>query len=337
MKKIIIVGGGVAGLSALNRLADLGVSATLIEAGDYPSHKICGEFFSPGCLPILNNWDLEPVEKIDRMSFITKNRALSFSLPVAARSQSRFDFDVRLVERAEKMGATVITKTKVKEIREYDVVLENGETLPHTDLIMSSGRLFATPPLFRYVGLKAHFKGIDIQNTLELYSFSGGYGGLSPIENGCANFTCLMPISDDNKDQLLQKLFEEVPQLQERLQKGDRVYDEWMMSKVPQFGIKQTPAWPNTYFIGDAAGTVPPASGLGLSLAITSGYMAAEYVMKGNYQGFRKAWVAKYKKSFTYAHLLHRFMMSPSLSNSAIMLGKLFTTLPETLFMKTRF
>ncbi len=39
MKKVVIVGGGVAGLSALNRLSDLGIEAILIEAGTYPSHS----------------------------------------------------------------------------------------------------------------------------------------------------------------------------------------------------------------------------------------------------------------------------------------------------------
>ena len=69
MKNVLIVGGGIAGLSALNRLVDLGISATLVESGTYPSHKICGEFFSSECLPILSSWDVEPIEKIEHISF----------------------------------------------------------------------------------------------------------------------------------------------------------------------------------------------------------------------------------------------------------------------------
>ncbi len=40
----VIVGGGVAGLSAANRLADAGLSPLIVEASKYPAHRICGEF-----------------------------------------------------------------------------------------------------------------------------------------------------------------------------------------------------------------------------------------------------------------------------------------------------
>ncbi len=337
MKKIIIVGGGVAGLSALNRLIDLGISATLIEAGSYPSHKICGEFFSPECLPILNKWNLAPAKKIECVSFVTDRHTLSFSLPIHARSQSRFDFDQSLVRRAEEKGAKILTKTKVKDIGRSSIVLDSGEELSYSDLLISSGRFFGASSIPCYIGIKGHMKGIEIKNGLEMYPFSGGYAGLSSIDDDYSNFTCLMSMNMHRKEDLLQKLFEMAPHLQRRLQNGHLAFDNWMTCQIPAFGIKKTPQWANTYFIGDAAGTIPPASGLGLSIAITSGYMAADYAARGDSLGFQNAWYTKYKEVFTYGHLLHRLLTTPLAFRFVASIARLFPSLPLILFEKTRF
>ena len=332
MKKVVIIGGGVAGLSALNRLMDLGISAILIEAGDYPAHKICGEFFSTESLPILSAWNVMPSQKIDRISLVTKDHALTFALPISARSQSHFEFDEKLVSRARKNGAVILTNTKVKEIRKNEVVLENGELVSYTDLIISSGR-FSGTSVPKYVGLKAYFKGIDVDSGLEMYPLPGGYAGLSPVGEGYANLTSLLPINITNPT----KLYEFAPHLKRRLQNGEPAWDEWMSCMIPAFGIKKTPSQPNTYFIGDAAGTIPPASGLGLSIAITSGCMAAEYAAKSDGLEFKKAWHKKFKRVFTLGHTLHWLLTHPIATNCTMNLARLSPTLPLALFSKTRF
>ena len=43
-RPIEIVGGGLAGLSLGCVLARAGVPTTIFEAGDYPRHRVCGEF-----------------------------------------------------------------------------------------------------------------------------------------------------------------------------------------------------------------------------------------------------------------------------------------------------
>ncbi len=331
MKKVIVIGGGVAGLSALNRLVDLGISVTLIEAGNYPSHKICGEFFSPECLPILSAWNVEPPKQIKSISLVTQNHSLSFPLPTAARSQSHFEFDENLVKRAQIKGAQILTNTKVKEIRKNEIILDNEKALPYSDLIISAGRFFNTSPP-HYIGLKTYFKDLNMENDLEMYPLHGGYAGLSPVGKGYFNFTCLLPLHIDHQD----KLFKAAPHLQHRLQHGQMAWKEWMTCRIPAFGMKKTPIQPNTYFIGDAAGTIPPASGLGLSIAITSGYMCANYVAKNDSLGFRDAWYHKYKNIFAYGHFLHWLLTKPLAIQSAIRLGKLFPKLPSGLFSKNR-
>ena len=46
MKPITIVGGGLAGLTLGIGLRQRGVPVSVIEAGQYPRHRVCGEFIS---------------------------------------------------------------------------------------------------------------------------------------------------------------------------------------------------------------------------------------------------------------------------------------------------
>ena len=48
LKPITIVGGGLAGLTLGIGLRQQGVPVTVWEAGQYPRHRVCGEFIS-GC------------------------------------------------------------------------------------------------------------------------------------------------------------------------------------------------------------------------------------------------------------------------------------------------
>lgn len=335
MKNIVIVGGGIAGLSALNGLIDLGISATLIESGSYPSHKLCGEFLSPESIPLLTKWDVMPPTRIEKISIISDKDSFQFSLPLPACSESRFEFDIKLVNRAIKKGARILMNAKVVNIEKDNILLDNGERLPYTDLIMSTGRLFGTTSPM-YYGFKGHFEGIDLQKELEMYPFKGGYGGISSIGKGQVNVACLIAKTHNILNDPLKSLFLLAPALKKRLEKGSLILTDWIIGQIPKFGIKNPPAWKNTYFIGDAAGTIPPATGLGLSLALNSGYMAAEFAKNGDYQGFKWNWTKRYAYVFKYGQALHYCFTHPTASRSILQLTKIFPQLPPKLFAWTR-
>ena len=52
-KKVLIIGGGLAGLTAAIHLRKLNIPVTLIEKNAYPKHKVCGEYISNEVLPYL--------------------------------------------------------------------------------------------------------------------------------------------------------------------------------------------------------------------------------------------------------------------------------------------
>src|SRR5579859_2392549 len=108
----IIIGGGLAGLSAANRLVDLGIKPLVIESGDYPSHKVCGEFYSPECIKYLNEWGIVPPVKINKIKFIAQSSTFDMNLDTPAGGISRALCDFLLMQRASKLGATILTHTK---------------------------------------------------------------------------------------------------------------------------------------------------------------------------------------------------------------------------------
>src|SRR5688500_9327575 len=112
----LIIGGGVAGLAAANRLSEQGATVTLLEEGIYATHKMCGEFLSPESIPILEKWDIVPSMFIDSIQFILPKKHWTMKLPRRAASLSREELDASLARRASQKGASIVTGAKVEEI-----------------------------------------------------------------------------------------------------------------------------------------------------------------------------------------------------------------------------
>lgn len=349
-KDCIIIGGGVAGLSAAIRLTELGKAPLVLEAGQYPGQRICGEFFSPECLPILQKWNVTPAASIEKCSFISHDKCIHFTLPATARGTSRYDFDMQLVQLARKNGAEVLTEAVVDTLLQpksgkdpYQVVLADGRSFQSKSLMIGTGRLpqlkHSTTSQLTYAGFKAHFSDIDMHETLEMHCFDGGYVGISPVADGIVNIACLVRLDRmQGQDNFMQTLAtqQNMQRFSQHLEKGRMLFPAWMMGKVPEFGMRQNPAWPNVFWIGDAAGSIPPVCGDGLGIAITTGVMAAEYFSDKGAEAFKKDWLQSYRRRFFWGRLLHEVVQRPYLSSFAAGCCRLFPSLPHKLFKLTR-
>src|SRR3970040_3019814 len=72
---VVIIGGGLAGLTSAIHLSKSGLKVTLIEKNEYPKHKVCGEYISNEVSPYfqwlgLKIFDLQP-SLISKMEFST--------------------------------------------------------------------------------------------------------------------------------------------------------------------------------------------------------------------------------------------------------------------------
>ncbi len=319
---VLIIGGGVAGLAAANQLADQGYPVTLIEAGSYPAHKVCGEFFSPEALPILEQWGVAPEIRISSAEFTCGKQTLNLKFPTPAGSCPRYVFDARLAERAEKRGATLLTHTCVEGLRKEGTtwkakVGDREIEAPH--VIIGTGRLTGQKrPTFPYRGYKAHFRG-EAQG-LEMHLLVGAYLGISQVADGVINVACLAKGKVDPDSLLPASL------------RGQQLFD-WMEVPAPEFGVRHVPNWENALFVGDAAGTVAPICGEGLAMGVTSGVLAADHILSDNAAGFRQAWLARYAKRITIGRTLHQTLLrAPNL----VSVGRIFPKLVDWIFRSTR-
>lgn len=351
MNNVVIIGGGVAGLSAAIHCAQRGIKTVLIEAGSYPAHKICGEFFSPEALPMLKSWGIQPEVYINQIQIYSKTSHSSLQLDSPAASMSRFVFDHALVRVARDCGVQVMTETMVRGMEhvgsEYLVDLSSGEKLAATQIVIGTGRVIQLlqpekkTEIFRpeFVGFKAHWTGIDTADRVQFYTFPGGYIGLSAIEDGKTNIACLASIEQVNRfkspDLFIQNLISG-PLLKDVINKGFRLFPKWLTCSVPSFGVRSNPMLPNIFYIGDAAGTIPPATGDGLAIALASGALAAQYVKAHDAVGFSCAWAKKYTALLFRGRMLHHALLRPGCATLAIKICNRIPSIAQYIFNKTR-
>lgn len=347
----LIIGGGISGLSVANRLVDLGENPVLIEASEYPSHKICGEFLAPASIPYLQDWDIHPESTVKKMTFFFKGSTFSFDLPKEAWSISRYVLDNLLMERAKKNGASILSKTKVIDVKQdlssnetlYLISLSNGNLLKARHIFVGSGRIFQTKkistfPEMPYFGFKAHFEGLNIQNAAEMHLLPNAYLGISQVGNNVFNVAGLLKIKGKVADPIsrIESLFNcpEAKLLKTKLASGKMLFKEWIHTEAPEFGIKKTSPLKNVYFIGDAAGTIPPATGGGLAMGVTSGYLAADYAVAQNDEGYRTAWKKLYKKKILFGCLLHKTITHSPMTKASFFVCKKLPVVPQ-MILKT--
>lgn len=348
-RKIVIIGGGIAGLCAAIRLSELGETPILIEGGTYPAHKVCGEFLSPECMHLLHAWHIHPTP-ISQAILRTSKQCLSFTFPSIAGGMSHMQLDPALAKHAAISGAKIYTSTQVKALHPkqhakemHQITLSNGETLEASHVIIATGRIPSyslQAPATAYMGFKTHFQQLPSTGELEMFSFPGAYLGIAPVENGIYNVACLAHINSVNQwshpTAFIENLITQNPHLHASLAQGKNLFDQWMVASVPEFGIKRTPDWLDTFFIGDAAVTIPPACGNGLTMAILGGRLAAEYALVRTAEDFKAMWTKRCTSQMFWGKLLHRLMLNPTYSGPLYRLAHYLPSLSQKVFNLTR-
>ncbi|WP_220101243.1 NAD(P)/FAD-dependent oxidoreductase [Chitinophaga oryzae] len=113
---IIIIGGGLAGLTSAIHLARAGLPVSLVEKNTYPRHKVCGEYISNEVLPYLQWLGADPAvlapADISRLLLSAANgKTISATLPLGGFGVSRYTLDHFLLNKALAAGVRLITDT----------------------------------------------------------------------------------------------------------------------------------------------------------------------------------------------------------------------------------
>jgi flavin-dependent dehydrogenase len=337
--KVAIVGAGPAGASLAIRLASRGFDVTLIERERFPRHKLCGEFISPECLRHFAELGLGDEmlsaggERIYETRFYDR-RGRSFAVPSGlldgdgfALSLSRFEMDRCLMDRAKALGVAVFEGAKVSGIMTGDGRISGIEIadddrrhrLIEADLFVdATGRAMALSKIVERtlrtdphktsaqpsiaVGFKTHFRGARIApGTCEIFSFPGGYGGLTPIEGGLANLCFIMEARAARRigggpDKLVREAVSRNTRAAWCLENATPARD-WLAVSINSFGRPRQADAENLLSVGDAAAFIDPFTGSGMLMALESSALLAHAIAAA--PGFvRETYSAAYDKAF---------------------------------------
>ena len=288
---LAVVGGGPAGSAAAITAARLGAKTALVESGEFPRHKVCGEFVSAESLDVLRDLlRLTPradavllaAPVIDRVQLLLATRVIQAPVLPSALSITRYDLDLLLWQAAQQAGVNARSGCEVRAIDgngPFQLDTSEGD-ITASSVIVAAGRWsrFTTRiPASRgpkWIGLKAHFHEPQPPRSTDLYFFDHGYCGVQSVADDMVN-ACAMVRSD--RATSLEEVFALHPALAERRRTWKAIMDP--VSTAPLIYRTPEPARGNLTFVGDAAAFIDPFVGDGISIALRTGCLAASEVV----------------------------------------------------------
>jgi flavin-dependent dehydrogenase len=127
----------------------------------------------------------------------------------------------------------------------------------------------------------------DLEDVSELTLYSGGYGGIQPVEDGIANFCCVVQQRYFARaclrwESLIAKMQQDCPHLAMRLEGAQPLLDKPIAITHIPYGYIRRATEDGLYCIGDQATVIPSFTGDGISIALhtarraAASYLAAE-------------------------------------------------------------
>jgi len=206
-KDVIIVGGGLAGLTAALHLLNHGQGGVIFEKNEFPKHKVCGEYISNEVLSYLESLGLDIAslhpKQIDTLSFsLVSGKTITAPLPLGGFGVSRYALDYYLCQEVQKRGGILHQETVVDvwfsdevfmvttQQKRYQSRLVMGAFGKRSNLDVKLKRRFITKPS-NWLGVKAHYAVDFPDNMVGLHHFNGGYCGVSKVETNLINICYL--------------------------------------------------------------------------------------------------------------------------------------------------
>ena len=341
--EVIIIGGGLAGLTAALHLLKNNHKVLLFEKNEFPKHKVCGEYISNEVLPYLQSLqlDLETLQpkQIIKLAFsLVSGKTVTTSLPLGGFGVSRFALDNYLAKEVLKRGGTIVQETVSKvqfQEDKFRVTTSNGVFYAkvvlgafgkRSNMDVDLKRKFISKPS-NWLGVKAHYKVPFADDLVGLHHFKGGYCGVSKVETGLVNICYLGNYETFKKHKNItayqDKVVCENPQLKAIFSKATIQFEAPLTISQISFEPKQS-VENNILMIGDTAGLIHPLCGNGMAMAIHSAKLASESVinyLEGNCsrtqmeKKYTKLWQKNFKNRIQTGRLLGYLLQKEQLAN----------------------
>ncbi len=362
---VLILGGGLAGLTAAIHLSSLGFQVTVIEKNEYPKHKVCGEYISNEVLPYLN-WlklDLEELNPttITTLQFSIKSgKTITTTLPLGGFGISRYTLDNFLFQKAVKNGCHVVMETVENVVFNDDsfvTITSNGVEMKSKFVLGAFGKRSTIDQKMKrkfikqkspWLAVKGHYKGNFPDDVVGLHNFKGGYCGVSKVENDVVNI-CYLADYDTfknykNVEEYQVSVIEKNPNLKSIFESMSLIFEKPITISQISFAEKQT-VDNHILMIGDTAGLIHPLCGNGMAMAIHSAKIASELVSKYLRkeipsrqvleERYIREWDYNFKQRLKFGRWLSSLLQNPKLSEVALRILTVFPFLLPIIINKT--
>lgn len=351
---VIIAGAGPAGSSAAIHLATHGLSVLLVEQKKFPRPKLCGEFISPECqdhfekLGVSRSIICSDPAPITETVFYS-SRGHQVTVPSKwfggrmALGLSRAVMDDVLLRRAAAVGVEVIEggtvigprintdyvhglriKTGIDEL-EFEAPVTIDATGRARILARKLNHSQKQKP--KLIAFKAHFQNTRVApGACEIYFYRGGYGGLSSIESDESNLCFIISAEqvkrcNSDPERVMREMVMKNPRAARTL--GPAVTSsDWLSASWESFGRQSPAPAKGLLAIGDAAAFIDPFTGSGMLMALESGELAAEVILRHRGQletaslavDYTSAYNEKFYSRLRICGLLRRAAFRPRLT-----------------------
>jgi 2-polyprenyl-6-methoxyphenol hydroxylase-like FAD-dependent oxidoreductase len=343
-KPIQIVGGGLAGLTLGLALRQREIPVTIVEAGHYPRHRVCGEFISGRGQATLTRLGLR--ELFDRAGAVRAQTTAFFSescstsprsLPSPAVCLSRFKLDDLLAKKFRELGGVLNENNRA-----------SLEELGEGSVRATGRRVQAEQGESKWFGLKIHARNVALVADLEMHVSPRGYVGLCKVNGGEVNICGLFRKRAGENG--VGKNWRELLRgsvgspLNERLAAAE--LDENSFCAVAGISLRPHQASSRAETcIGDAITMIPPVTGNGMSMAFESAELAVEPLAawsRGEVswddarQKIARDCDTAFARRLFWAKWLQRIILSPRLQNPLVALSARSDWFWRMAFEKTR-
>ncbi|MDB5348879.1 MAG: flavin-dependent dehydrogenase [Planctomycetota bacterium] len=314
---VAIAGAGLAGASLALWLSRDGARVALLDSGEFPRDKLCGEYLSPECWGVLermgvagdvSNSAYHPIRRIR----ITTPRGRVIESEIATLDErpgiglSRSFLDDLIVRRAREAGAMVLERSRVGgpllrhgrvvglharhqlhgpfEVKAKVTIAADGR---HSALVRQTGRTRGRSPFRpRLFGMKRHLNlgnsgATEPFGTVGLNIVPGGYGGTCSVGAGVTNLCALLPESD------VRHLRGDLDRVAREtlgrnpslaaLLEASTPAGEWKTVSNIRVEVSR-PGIDGILYAGDCQGTIDPLGGQGMTMALLGAEQLARAV-----------------------------------------------------------
>ncbi|MGE5362915.1 MAG: NAD(P)/FAD-dependent oxidoreductase [Bacteroidota bacterium] len=362
---ITIAGAGPAGSAAALYLSRAGFSVLLLEKKMFPRETVCGEFYSPESLDVLdelelkNNYFALDPNPIDTFA-VSAVKSLPYRIPLGftAYGLKRGEFDDMLMQSARRSGSTILMPAELKSVThnngKYVVSVQDaqsGQKFSCSEIILAYGKYSSLDSSFSrkpdgvksgFIGIKYHVPvacteclydegaayGAVRKNEIHILLSRGIYCGINYVSKRIINVCMLIDQRLTRQVQagdVLHELYESFPVFRHTFSDAAAVAGLHRYGTGNIYFGRRELISSGMFVAGDAARVIAPLAGDGISMALSSGLLAAmviEEKLTGRYgkscewyeNRYGELWMKRYSKRLLYAGAVQRMIFSRLIS-----------------------